>query len=241
MGVLVCPSHPCDMAKDTKNTIFKDIKHEAEDLKKGLGDSKTWLSLFWEGVSTFLWLIVATSAGNGSWAWGLSYVVISLVFAGNKMNSLCVFKQFVYGETSIVHFALTFVAHALGAIAAYTLGPKVGFAAVQVPDHGLAFAGFDWKTFLFGREFWGLFLFCLFREKKFDGEGGFPVSLWNVLILAVAFQIGGANFVFVPSRLFTGFASFADVSVWACFVAQIWAIVAAAVVGDYVWKKYWKN
>merc|ERR1711963_1388725 len=182
MGVLVCPSHPCDMAK----TIFKDIQHDADDLKKGLDDSKTWLSLFWEGVSTFLWLIVATSAGNGSWAWGLSYVVIGLVFAGNKMNSLCVFKQFVYGETSIVHFALTFVAHALGAIAAYTLGPKIGF---------------DWKAFLFGREFWGLFLFCLFREKKFDGEGGFPSSLWNVLILAVAFQIGGANFVFVPSRL----------------------------------------
>merc|ERR1712080_332516 len=109
----------------------------------------------------------------------------------------------MYGNTSIVHFALKMFSHILGAIAAYTMAAKIGFAAPSAPAHGLSFGEWNWKTFFFGREFWGIFLFCLFHSKH-SNDSGIPEKLWTMLIMAVAFQVGGGNFVFVqPECLLT--------------------------------------
>ena len=219
-------------------TLLKDFKYESKDLTDKLDEASTWVGLFWEAATTFLWLVVATGAGGNSWAWALSYVVIGIAFSGSTMNSLCNVKKLLYGDMSIVHFALNFVAHVLGAIAAYSMASQIGFAAPGVPDHGLSFGEWNWKTFFFGREFWGIFLYCLFNRKS-ENESGIPASLWKLLTLAVAFQVGGANFVFVTARVFTGFASFAAGSTWCFVLAQVWAVLLACVVGDYVWHKYY--
>jgi len=220
-------------------TLLKDFQYEADDLKKDLDKPATWVKLFWEAATTFLWLVVATGAGGNSWAWALSYVVIGIAFNGSTMNSLCNVKKLLYGDDmSIVHFLLNLVAHVLGAIAAYTMAGQIGFAVPSAPAHGLSFAGFDWKAFFFGREFWGIFLFCLFNRKS-KNTTDIPASLWTLLTLAVAFQVGGENFVFVTARVFTGFNSFLDANVWCFVLAQVWAILFACVVGDFVWHKYY--
>jgi len=218
--------------------LLQDFQYEGKDLIKDLDAGKTWMSYFWEGATTFLWLIVATAAGNSSWAWALSYVVLGVTFGGSAMNSLCTFKEMIYGNTSIVHFALTMFSHVVGAIAAYQMAGGIGFTVPTVPAHGFSFGTWNWKSFFFGREFWGIFLFCLFHSKH-NNDSGMPEKLWTMLIMATAFQVGGDGFVFVPSRMFTGFASFADGSVWCCFLSQIWAVLFASVIGDHVWKKYY--
>ena len=216
--------------------IFEDIQYKGDDLKKDLDEGSTYMKLFWEAATTFGWLVVATAAGGSSWAWALSYVVLMITFHGSKMNSLCFFKDMINGKTSVVHFALNMFAHVLGAIAAYTMASQIGFAAPVAPAHGMSFSGFDWKMFFFGREFWGIFLYIIFKEKA-NNQSGIPEKLWNMMILAVAFMIGGANFVFVPARMFTSFASFADAGLWCCFLSQVWAVVAACVVNQHVWVK----
>merc|ERR1712226_1522542 len=170
---------------------------------------------------------------------GSLYVVLNIVCGGSTMNSLCNLKNLLRGKESIVHFALNMFFQVLGGIAAYQLADHIGFAAPAVPAHGLTFAGIasaEWHKFFFGREFWGIFLFYMFN-KKASNDSGMPASIWSILIMATAFMIAGANFVFVPARLFDGFAAFAEAGVWCCFLAQAWAVLAAEVAGDYIWKK----
>jgi len=220
-------------------TLIKDMIMDGDGLKKGLDEGKTWMAYIWEAISTFLWITIATRAGGSGWAWGLSYVVLNIVCGGSTMNSLCNLKNLLRGKESIVHFALNMFFQVLGGIAAYQLADHIGFAAPAVPAHGLTFAGIasaEWHKFFFGREFWGIFLFCMFN-KKASNDSGMPASIWSILIMATAFMIAGANFVFVPARLFNGFAAFADAGVWCCFLAQAWAVLAAEVAGDYIWKK----
>lgn len=223
-------------------TLIKDMVVDADGLKKGLDEGKTWMAYIWEAISTFLWITIATRAGGSGWAWGLSYVVLNIVFGGSTMNSLCNLRALLRGNESIVHFALNMFSHVLGAIAAHQLAGHIGFDAPNVPDHGLSFGGIasaNWHKFFFGHEFWGIFLYCVFKKKS-NNASGMPDSLWGILIMAVAFMIAGeSTFVFVPARLFSGFASFADATVWACFLSQVWSIVVAEVFCDYVWQKYY--
>jgi len=223
-------------------TLFKDMIVDGDGLKKDLDEGKTYLAYIWEAISTFLWITIATRAGGSAWAWGFSYVVLTIVCGGSTMHTLCNLKNLLRGKESIVHFALNFFSHIVGAIAATQLAGHLGFAAPAVPEHGLSFGGIasaNWHQFFFGHEFWGIFLFCVFH-KKASNESGMPKSLWTILIMAVAFMIAGeSTFVFVPARLFTGFGSFADASVWCCFLAQVWSVVVAEVFCDYVWHKYY--
>merc|ERR1712127_443555 len=101
MGVLVSQSNPRDTIMG-EDKIFEKFQYESKHLQAGLDKGSTYINLFWEAATTFGWLVVATAAGGGSWAWALSYVVLMVTFDGSTMNSLCSFKKMMIGDTSIV-------------------------------------------------------------------------------------------------------------------------------------------
>merc|ERR1712226_784340 len=90
-----------------------------------------------EAVGTALWMIIATQAGGSGWAWGLSFVVISLAFPGYSFNGLTNFMGMLRGDQNMVRFIFSFVFHSFGAIAAHMLCPELGFGTPSLPVHVL--------------------------------------------------------------------------------------------------------
>jgi len=217
--------------------LFQDIKPlpNFDDFK----DAKFWMKHLMNAVGTGLWILLAVKiASNGmssGWAWGLSGAIVSLAFQGNCFNTLSCFNDMMRGDTDIVSFLISMVFHCFGAIGANYIAEFIGFTADATPAHGMSFAGAfsaDFYKFFFSSEFVGLFLFAVFTARS---KSDMPSSLWSVLLVAVAFFVGGANFVFLPARLFGNCASFADPTAWAAFVCQLWATLFSAVVLEFAW------
>merc|ERR1712110_213940 len=218
--------------------IFQDIKL-APDVDS-LSESSTWSNLFCEGVSTALWIIVANKASGDAYAWGLSYVLVKMMFGGNSsMNSLCNIMSFLKGESDWLSTALNFVFHALGAMGAVHMSAAFGFNA----DNASASAAFTGENGLWSSTFYnyffcnneviGLFLFAVFKFNS-RNQSGMPDNLWSMLLIAMAFFVGGEGFNFFPARFFNKFGAFSDAACWAALVQQVWAVALAAVFMDYL-------
>merc|ERR1712079_806657 len=98
------------------------------------------------------------------------------------------------GDSDIVQFVVAAVFHFLGAIGANYVAEFIGLSADSMPAHGLDFGtafSVDFYKFFFSSEFIGLFLFAIFRARS---KSDMPSSLWTIVLVAVAFFIGGANF-----------------------------------------------
>lgn len=200
-------------------------------------DAAFWCKMVMEAVGTGLWILLATKAG-GEWGWGLSYAVISLSFPGHSFNTLTNWGSLIRGDCDWLNFVMNFVFHFLGAICAQNLAPFIGLEADGDASHSLCFVGAncafsaEFYNFFFSSEFVGLFLYTIFTARS---TTDMPASLWTVLLITVAFWLGGANFVFLPARLFNKFTNFASAGAWAALVCQLWAATIAAVVLEYAW------
>lgn len=217
--------------------LFQDIKPlpDFDQFK----DAKFWSKHVMNAVGTGLWILLAVKiSANGlaaGWAWGLSGAIVSLAFQNNCFNTLNCFNDLVRGDTDVISFLVSMVFHAAGAIGANYIAGFVGFTADETPAHGLNFGtafSANFYEFFFSSEFVGLFLFAIFTARS---KSDMPSSLWSVLLVAVAFFVGGANFVFLPARLFNDFSSFCSVDAWAGFVCQLWATLFSAIVLDFAW------
>jgi len=218
--------------------LFADFKLQPD--VECFKDAKFWCNMVMEAVGTGLWILIATKADSQqAWGWGLSFAIISLAFPGHTFNTLTNWCAMLKGECDWLNFLITFVFHFLGAIAANALAPHIGLDADSTPLHDLCFVGCEngafttkFYSFFFSSEFVGLFLYAIFTARS---KSDMPSSLWTVLLITVAFWLGGDNFVFLPARLFNKFTNFASAGAWAALVCQLWASTLAAVILEYAW------
>jgi len=138
-----------------------------------------------------------------------------------------------------VRFIFSFFFQILGVIALNKVGQYVGLGNDEFTA-SLSFntvASPEFYKFFFGSEFLGIFLFTVFTQKAGSAPEGVPAAFWTILLVAVAFWIGGAStgFGFVPARSFSTFKHFGMASSWATLVVQFWAATLATVVLDFCW------
>jgi len=217
--------------------LFQDIKPlpDFDQFK----DAKFWSKHVMNAVGTGLWILLAVKLEkNGladGWAWGLSGAIVSLAFQSNCLNTLNNFNDLVRGDSDVISFLVSLVFHASGAIGANYIAGFVGLDADVTPVHELSFNtafSADFYKYFFSNEFVGLFLFAVFTARS---KSDMPSSLWSVLLVAVAFFVGGAEFVFLPARLFNNVAAFYSAGAWAGFVCQLWATLFSAIVLEFAW------
>jgi len=216
--------------------LFKDI--QAAPKVDRLKQAGTYSRLLQEAVGTALWILVA-SAINSGWSWGLAFVVIDLAFDGTSKNTIINFKALLKGHTDWLTFLITFLAHCLGAIAANAVAGPLGLAGDNATA-SLSFLGANgaftlkfWE-FWFSKEMIGLFLYTCFISRASGND--VPPAIWDVLMITVAFWLGGSSFIFFPARLFSTFGAFASAGAWATLICQFWAVTLALVFLEWVWK-----
>jgi hypothetical protein len=222
-----------------------------------LKDAKTWGKLLMEAVGSALWILVGTKMAQGAWGWGLSFVVISIAFPGFSFNTLSNWSRFLKGEENWFTYLLTWFAHCLGSIAANSVSKilslddtnfatSLSFRACKavavagtdtVTAHSVtvcegAFSATFWEYF-FGKEMIALFLFTCFVARAKGND--VPASLWTVLLIAVAFWLGGDGFAFFPARAFDNWAAFGSQGAWATWICQMWAVLLANIFLQWVW------
>jgi len=233
--------------------LFKSMEFNKEEGRKSYGYLKNtdmWMNHLNEAVGVALWVISATMAGGSGWAWGFTFVMVNLTFnAKNELNLniLDNFMSVFRNDTSIVQHVMTFFFHAFGVIGACMLAEHLGFSGTDVPAHKLNFMGGEGMVgifskqahhFLFGLEFIGLFMFTVWRAKGARPDD-MPSSVWDMMMIALAFWIGGDAFVFVPARLFTSFDAFKAASTWAMVICQWWSVMFTNIILEYVWNGKW--
>lgn len=203
-----------------------------------LKEASSWVGFFKEAIGTALWFAIANKAGGDAWAWGLAHVVVCLAFSNDShFHGCCNFVNAMSGG-NWVKFFFTFFSQILGCIALGAVGGHIGLEG-RAFETSLSFSTIASKNFyeyFFGTEFFGLFLYVIF-SKRSSKDSGVPSSLWNILLIAVAFWVGGDGFGFVPARNFNTFKSFCDAGAWATTVCQFWAVTVASVILDFAWKE----
>jgi len=215
--------------------LFQDIDFKPDF--SFLSEAKEWVDLFNQAVGTALWFAIANKAGGDAWAWGLSYVVVSIAFGTSgafNFNAAFDFVNVLSGNKNYVRFIFDFFFQILGCIAITAAGESIGLAAAAFAP-SLKFsqiASVDFYKFFFGQEFFGIFLYYIFSKRS---TSDIPASIWSILLVAVAFWVGGEEFGFIAARSFSTFKSFASASSWATFVCQIWSATVGAALLEYAW------
>lgn len=216
--------------------LFQDIDYKPDF--KFLSEAGEWVAMFNQAVGTALWFAIANKAGGDAWAWGLSYVVVNIAFGCSgacNFNAAFDFVHVLKGDKNYIRFVFDFFFQILGCIAITAAGSHIGLDAGSF-EASLSFstiASVDFYKYFFGTEFFGILLYCIFTNKSNGGD--IPASLWSILLVAVAFWVGGDGFGFVAARSFSSFAAFANVNAWATFVCQIWSATVGAVLLEYAW------
>lgn len=250
--------------------LFTDMKGapDVDSLKK----SATWLNLLMEAVCTALWIIVASRVGGvWGWGLGYvviktvwsGYTFNSLLdFAGLLNGSMdwltFLLRFFAHCFGAICAAAL---AGPLG-LAADGAKPGLSFFNKYTPwdctkvegwkdgdsyegctghtqTHDGAFEVSFWE-FFFCKEMIAIFLFTCFVARSRDNS--VPKAIWDILMITVAFWLGGAgsahgsSFFFIPARAFNSWAAFCSGPAWATLICQMWAVLLAHVFLAYVWK-----
>lgn len=219
-----------------------EMKPNVDSLK----DPKTWGKLLMEAIGTALWIIVGTKLG-GDWGWGLSFAVISIAFPDYTFNTLTNWGEFLTGGTDWLSFLLTWFAHCIGSIFASAItGPlalgdinaesSLSFRAADAEGNDVPGGAFTLQfwTFWFGKEMIGIFLFTCFMARS-KGNNDVPATIWTVLMVTVAFWLGGSGFMFFPARLFSSWSAFAGQGAWATFICQMWSVLLAKIFLEWVW------
>jgi len=213
--------------------LFKDMKFNVD--MDDFSDAKFWCNLINEAIGTGLWVIIGTTGGGTGWAWGIGYAILSIAFGGSY-NCLSNFSNFCKGDESIFGFLFAFLAQAAGVMAAHHIAGPLGIATTKFDAtvaFDNAFSG-EWKSFWFGSEVVGIFLYACFVAKAKNHD--LPKALFDVLMVATAFMIAGAGFGFFPGHLFaSGWGSFTMMNTWATFCAQLFATLLAEVVLEFAW------
>jgi len=217
--------------------LFSDFKLKPDFSE--YKDAKFWLNRIMDGVGLGLWILLAVKTSehvHAGFAWGLTFAIVSLSFPNNGFDTLRNWVSLLNGDIDIVKFVVCTVFHFLGAIGANFVAGFIGLVAdgAQAPAEltfNTAFSA-EFYKFFFSSEFVGLFLFAIFSARS---KSDMPSSLWSVLLIAVAFFVGGNSFVFVPARFFNSYLSFASLSSWAGFVCQLWSATVGAIVLEFVW------
>lgn len=205
-----------------------------------LKSAKTWLGCINEFTGTLLWILIAKQISN-SFSWGIAFVVVSLAIPGSGFNTLNHFIGFLNGSSDILQLILAFVFHSLGAIVGqYIAGFEwLKFTAdtvepiLKFTGDGGAFSA-TFYQFFFSGEFVGIFLFTVLSARCQKPEG-IPSCILTILLVSLAFWMGGDKFCFLPARCFNTFKSFAGASNWATLVCQLWSALAGHLVLEFVW------
>jgi len=218
--------------------LFKDFKLKPDF--SDYSDAKFWLNRVMDGVGLGLWILLAVKTseqlGSNGFGWGLTFAVVSLSFPNNGFDTLRNWVNMLNGEIDFVKFIVCTVFHFLGAMGANFIAGFIGLEkdgehVVDNLNFGTAFSA-NFYDFFFSSEFVGLFLFAIFSARS---KSDMPSSLWSVLLIAIAFFVGGSSFVFVPARFFNSHAHFINPACWAGLICQLWAATVGAIVLEYVW------
>lgn len=199
-----------------------------------LSKSAFWSCAFRTFLATAAFILLAGKQGNSPLAWGLSYVIVSNLISDN-LNSLCKWHAFINGNGKfgkVIYATLVQIAGAMGANC-INEALKLGVSFTAVNGHQFA----DWKTldFWLSLEVVALALFLIFKQKSDNKD--MPAAFWQILLVTIAFTVGGEGFGFFPAHAFAagGFASWNNVSAWTTVFVQLWAIVFGNFVLDFAW------
>jgi len=174
--------------------------------------------VFSEVVASMLFIMVAVNGGASVYSWGISFVVVSCVFAGSHINSWITFYKMFCGKMCPVQAIFYIGAQALGAFVAGKLSGALGMTADSVAKVGFEIGA--WKSGLHEFIAISVFLWCYSHVNSDRFAGDMPANVFTLLTVAVVFMFN-ANTAFSFSRFFVDMAS-----IQACGPSLLWGAIA---------------
>lgn len=187
-----------------------------------LTEAKFWSCVFKTFLGTAAWVIIAAVAGGSPWAWGVAYAAVSTAFIDN-LNALDRFRGFLDGNVKFGLFVYALLVQAAGAAFAVSAKNALGLEGDITAVGAYSFENWLSRDFWLCREVVAL-VFYFWISSRASGHD-IPEAFFRIILIALAFIIGGEGFAFFPAHAFVaGFDAFFTASAWTLVFLQLFAV-----------------
>jgi len=197
------------------------LPHKNNDYKK----PGIYVSIVQEFVASLLFIIIAVNGGKGglqnALAWGISFVVVRIVFKGAHLNSWITIYRIFTGNNDLVAGLMRLGAQFLGA---YVAGHLCGsdLAKAFDDDNPTLFEIKAWQAGIKEFVVISIFLWCFLQAdaKGDDDTGKMNENIFMILAVAVTFFFHDKN-IHTLSRCFVSMDK-----ITGCWPYLIWGVAA---------------
>jgi len=217
--------------KKTTVTRFQKLDWDMDFDKLTTGEF--WGCAFKTLLGSAAFVLVAGVNANTAWAWGFSYALVSALISDN-LNSLCRWNSFLNGEGKFGCFLYSTIFQVIGAAFAFHFDAAFNLNGASSAVTAMNLFT-DFRATWMNSEVVALVLFLILKAKASNND--MPAAVWTILLVAIAFTLGGAGFGFFPAHAYaaTGFSSLCSFANLNIIVVQLWAVLVGNFVLDLVW------
>ena len=193
----------------------------------GLTCTKWWTSQFTMAAFTGSWLILQALCADifgAFFSWGVSFAIVSVIFSCFEMDQ---FKQWFEGKNKLSDVVYFIVFQGFGASVAFFVSTHFGLNASLGFESSASFsqaASWNLLEFWFSKEVLAIYFYWKFVTHMKISSEDMACSVKCLLLISLAFMIGGEGIAFFPGHLFaSGWSAFLKESTYAVLFQQVWA------------------